>query len=83
MMQKQETTNHLAAVGRGFVATETETDYHQLSQECIATAERIADPDLRASYLRLAMSYARLARFHERVNPTHDASAGVGKLPTD
>jgi hypothetical protein len=56
---------------------ETEDEYRQLSAECMATAERITDPDMRASYLRLAMSYARLAQFHERIKSSQAMAQGT------
>ena len=63
----------------GLVANqETGNDYRQLSQECIVTAERISDPDMRASYLRLAMSYARLANFHEQIKADRAVTPATG-----
>lgn len=41
--------------------------YHHLSEEFLTRAREIKNPDLKAIYLRLAMVYDKLARFHERV----------------
>ena len=44
-----------------------ETGYSQLGEEFLMRARQIADPELRAIYLRLALAYDKLARFHEQM----------------
>ena len=46
-----------------------EESYHNLSEQFLTRAREIKNPDLKAIYLRLAMVYDELARFHERVKP--------------
>ena len=52
--------------------------YRQRGAELARRAQQIAAPELRLIYLGLAAGYARLARFHERVDrrastaPTED-----------
>jgi hypothetical protein len=41
-----------------------EHGYRDLGEEFLIRARRIADPELRAIYLRLAIAYDTLARFH-------------------
>ena len=53
-----------------------EDEYQQLGEEFLTRAVAITSPELRALYLRLAVAYAELARFHERVKP-HGAVADL------
>jgi len=51
--------------------------YRQLSAHFLARARQIEDPELQAIYVRLALAYEDLTRFHDHITPILERSESV------